>query len=190
MPHYPPGTVLKINCGTFWHYGISDGDGGVIHNSRKRGKVMPDTLEEFAEGRDIKVSHIQGSDMPAALEMAKTLLGTKYNVFSENCEHFVRLVHGLEKESTQIQQYILAAVGAGTALLTKNEMLKAAGRAVAITSLLTPAEKRPFRNAAVAACIAVSSTYYKQRKAAKRLKKAEKAVQEDEPLLLEYHESP
>lgn len=33
---YAAGTVLKLDFGTFHHYGIADGLGSVIHNSKKR----------------------------------------------------------------------------------------------------------------------------------------------------------
>ncbi|MGY0215784.1 lecithin retinol acyltransferase family protein [Endozoicomonadaceae bacterium StTr2] len=167
MQRYPAGTVLKIDCIAFWHFGLADGDGGVIHNSRKRGRVTRETLEDFADGRDIVVSDIMGDDPDDAVKQAEKLLGTRYRVMSENCEHFVRHVHGLNKESRQIQQYVLAAVGAGTALLTKNKILKTAALTMASASLSTPAEKKPYRRALVAAGLAAGQFWYKNRKAKK-----------------------
>ena len=65
----------------------------------------------------------------------------------------VRLCHGLEVESTQVQQYVLAAFRAGAALKSDNSLIRAAGGAVALASYLTPTEESPFKNAAVAALI-------------------------------------
>ena len=44
---YPPGTTLKLDYGTFYHYGIADGLGGVIHNSKKLGKVTHESEAEI-----------------------------------------------------------------------------------------------------------------------------------------------
>ncbi|WP_461536593.1 lecithin retinol acyltransferase family protein [Spongorhabdus nitratireducens] len=196
MQRYPAGTVLKIDCIAFWHFGLADGDGGVIHNSRKRGKVTRETLEDFADGRDIIVSDIMGDDPDNAVRQAKKLLGTRYRVMSENCEHFVRHVHGLNKESRQIQQYVLAAVGAGTALLTKNKILKTAALTMASASLSTPAEKKPYRRALVAAGLAAGQVWYKNRKAKKTAAKqqdetnsSQKQSEEESPTIQNSIES-
>ena len=85
--------------------------------------------------------------------MAGRYLGMPYNLFRSNCEHFVRLVHGLEAKSTQIQQYLLAALGAGAAINSDNTVIKATGSVVTIASLLTPTEISPFKTAGIAALI-------------------------------------
>ena len=48
---------------------------------------------------------------------------------------------------------MISALGVGALLKADNEVIKAAGGAAAITALLTPSEKSPVKNAAVAACL-------------------------------------
>ena len=151
---YPAGTVLKLDFGTFFHYGIADGFGKVTHNSKKHLKVTHESYNDFAEGKKIIVSDITSKNPEQAAINAHRYVGMPYGLIKSNCEHFVRLCHGLEIESTQIQQYFLAALGAGAALKSDNTIIKAAGSAVAIASLLTPTEESPFKNAAIAALIA------------------------------------
>ena len=67
-----------------------------------------------------------------------------YNLMKNNCEHFVRLAHGLKKESTQIQQYSIAALG--VVLKSNNAFIQSVAGAATIASLLTLCEKTPFKN--------------------------------------------
>ena len=150
---YAAGTVLKLDFGTFFHYGIADGLGYVIHNSKRRLQVTRETYDEFADGREIQVSDITSQNPHHAVILAQRYIGMPYNLIKSNCEHFARLCHGLEKESTQIQQYLLAALGAGVALKSDNSVLQAVGGTIALTSLLTPTEESPFKNALVASLI-------------------------------------
>lgn len=152
---YPAGTVLKLNFGTFFHYGLADGAGSVIHNSKARKQVTVESYEDFSEGKEIIISDITSGDPSRAVLLAKRYIGMPYNLLSANCEQFVRLCHGLEVESTQVQQYLLAALGAGMALKSDNIYVKSAGGAVALASYLTPTEESPFKNAGVAALITV-----------------------------------
>lgn len=152
---YPAGTTLKLDFGTFFHYGIADGEGNVIHNSKKHREVRSESYHEFAEGKRIIVSDISSENSSRAAIMAQRYIGLQYDLFISNCEHFVRLCHGLEKESTQIQQYLCIALGAGMAAQSKNDYIKAIGGATMIASALTPGEKSPFKNIAVGALIAV-----------------------------------
>jgi hypothetical protein len=152
---YLAGTTLKLNFGMFFHYGIADGFGNVIHNSKKHFKVTCEPYADFAESKEVIVSEITSENPIRAVTNAQRYLGMPYNLIKANCEHFARMCHGLEIESTQIQQYLLVALGAGAALKGDNTIIKAAGGAVALASLLTPTEKSPFKNATIAALIAV-----------------------------------
>jgi len=152
---HPAGTVLKLDFGTFFHYGVADGFGKVIHNSKKHLKVTHESYDDFSEGKEIIISDITSKNPAQAAINAQRYIGMPYSLIKSNCEHFVRLCHGLEIESTQIQQYFLAALGAGAALKSDNTIIKVAGSAVAIASLLTPTEESPFKNATIAALVAV-----------------------------------
>jgi len=80
-------------------------------------------------------------------------------LFSENCEHFVRTTCGLVKESTQLQKYLISALGAGALLKSDNTIVQAAGGAAAVAALLTPSEKSPVKNAAVLAALAAGVAF-------------------------------
>lgn len=148
------GTTLKINYGLYNHYGIADGLGNVIHNSKKHLKVVKETVDEFSEGKEMLVSNITNDNPERAVTTALRYLGLPYNLINSNCEHFVRLAHGLQKESTQIQQYLIFALGAGVALKSKNTDIQLLAGSVALTSVLTPNEERPYENIAVGLTIA------------------------------------
>ncbi|EGQ7835150.1 TPA: lecithin retinol acyltransferase family protein [Vibrio cholerae] len=152
---YKAGTVLKLDFGTFFHYGIADGFGSVIHNSKKHLKVTKESNDDFAEGKKIIVSKLTSQEPEKAVIRAERYIGMPYDLITANCEHFARLCHGLEVESTQLQQYMLLALGAGLALKSDNAYIKSVGGAVAISSLLTPAEESPFKNAGVATLLAL-----------------------------------
>ncbi len=152
---YLAGTTLKLDFGTFFHYGIADGKGNVIHNSKKRLMVTRESEEEFAEGKEIQISSITSDKPESAVAKAERYIGMPYNLIKNNCEHFARLSHSIEIESTQIQQYLLAALGAGAVLKGDNVIIKSAGGAIALASLLTPTEESPFKNAAIAALVTI-----------------------------------
>ncbi|WP_406666748.1 lecithin retinol acyltransferase family protein [Gallaecimonas sp. GXIMD1310] len=153
------GDVLSIQYTGFKHYGIYVGNDVVIHNSKKFGLVQEISLRDFAGNRDISLSSIKPDNPMLAVQRAKKYLNLPYNLFSENCEHFVRTVSGLAKESTQIQKYLITALGTGAFLKADNSVIKAAGGAAAISAMLTPSEKSPVKSAAVAACLAAGIAY-------------------------------
>ncbi len=152
---YTAGTTLKVNLGSYFHYGIADGLGGVIHNSKLHLQVKWSSYADFAEGRiqDISVSNITSESPSQAVIKANHYIGMPYNLIYSNCEHFVRLCHGLEAESTQIQKCALIAVGGGCAIKSDDPTIKLVGAAVAVVSLLTPLEESPIKNAMIVALL-------------------------------------
>lgn len=148
------GDVLAIQYTGFKHYGICIGNDTVIHNSKKYSKVEEISLTNFRDGRDILTSSIKAANPLLAVQFAKRYLGLPYNLFAENCEHFVRLVCGLEKESIQVQKYLISALGVGALMKSDSAIVQAAGSAAAVAAMLTPSEKSPVKNAAVWACLA------------------------------------
>ncbi len=101
---YPNGTTLVVvRNGLYKHYGIFF-DGKVIHNTIE-GEVVEVSLSEFAKGGKIRICHEITSETPQfAGEKAKSLIGSPYNFLFYNCEHFVNDVHGMGKNSVQIEQ--------------------------------------------------------------------------------------
>jgi hypothetical protein len=150
---YNLGDVLLIQYDTFKHYGIYIGNDTIIHNSKKFFKVEEISLHDFKDGKEPKISSIKSSSPELAVQRAKKFLGIPYSLLSENCEHFVRVVCGLEKESTQLQKYFISALGVGALLKSDNTIIKAAGSAAAIGALLTPSEKSPVKTSAALACL-------------------------------------
>lgn len=151
---YTQGATLKLDFGTFYHYGIADGKGGVIHNSKKHMMVRHESEEVFAEGKQILISDITNNNPMFALEKAKRYIGMPYNLIKSNCEHFVRLCHGLEIESKQIQKYLLFSVTASIACKSSNPLIKITSGAASIAALFTSREENPVSNMVVAAMIA------------------------------------
>ena len=151
---YAKGTTLILDFGTFNHYGISDGSGGVIHNSKKYHMVTHESEADFADGKDIIVSDITSNNPLYALDKAKRYIGMSYDLLQSNREHFVRLCHGLEVESTQIQKYFLVSVATGLAIKSNNLIIKTASAAASLAALFTSKEKSPFKNASIAALVA------------------------------------
>ncbi|MUJ29741.1 hypothetical protein GNP73_17385 [Aliivibrio fischeri] len=156
---YALGQVLKVQYTGFKHYGIYIGNNKVIHNSKKYLKVEEIELEAFADNRQISLSKIKSDTPLIAVQSAKKYLDLPYNLFSENCEHFVRTACGLVKESTQVQKYLISALGIGALLTSNNTIVKSAGGAATIAAMLTPTEESPVKNAAVAACLFAGITY-------------------------------
>ena len=151
---YTQGTTLKLDFGTFYHYGIADGKGGVIHNSKKHMIVMHESEDDFAEGKQILISDITNNNSIYALAKAKRYIGMPYNLIKSNCEHFVRLCHGLEIESRQIKKYLLFSVTAGIACKSSNPLIKVTSGAASIAALFTSREENPFSNMVMTAMIA------------------------------------
>ena len=108
----PPGTTLQAlgSTGTYWHYGIYDGQGRVIHN-KKHYQVVREPLEKFSEGQKIHVNqHITSDNLYVAYQRAEDRIGERFTLSGNNCEHFVREVHGMPKESKQLQAHVAVGV--------------------------------------------------------------------------------
>jgi len=85
------------------HYGICTGYGTVIHTSRRFGRVEESDFQTFCHGRRAKVvphrSPVDGSTLVAR---ARSRKGQRYNVLSNNCEHFVTWVVEGKGRSAQL----------------------------------------------------------------------------------------
>mgnify|MGYP005992191551 CR=1 FL=1 len=77
---YSAGTVLKLDFGTFFHYGVADGVGSVIHNSKKHRKVTKESYEDFSDGKAIIVSKITSESPEQAAIKAERYIGMPYNL--------------------------------------------------------------------------------------------------------------
>ena len=166
---YQKGDVLCVQYPGFKHYGIYIGSNRVIHNSKKYKKVCEIELEDFIDGRKISVSSIQAKDGELAITKALQFIDLPYGLFSENCEHFVRTVCGLEKESIQVQKYFigafgLSALGVGVLMKSRWRVLRTVGGAVAMASVSTSKETSPVKNVILATCLAIGVSVIKGKK--------------------------
>jgi len=111
------GSVLYVQSCLVKHYGIISGINEfgellVISNSKIKGCVAEELLTDFSMGKQTVVAGYPGNYCSSyVIERARSQLGKKYDLFSDNCEHFVRWVHHLRHESPQLQLVsILAGV--------------------------------------------------------------------------------
>ncbi len=111
-PPYAKGTVLLVDFDLYRHWGISDGNGGVISASNHKGEVVHESDAEFADNREI-IAHPNDKYAPdtTAYDRIKTQLGEPYNLLEWNCEHLVNWAFGFKPESKQVE-VALTATGA------------------------------------------------------------------------------
>ena len=114
----PSGAVIGVRSGLIEHVGIVtdwriDGMPAVISNSRTHGGVREETLASFAGKRALRI-HKPLSDMPGdkVADRARRMVGRRYDALRFNCEHFVRIAHGLKPRSPQLHGALALAVGA------------------------------------------------------------------------------
>ena len=110
MPHeiwmLPVGEVLSAGENPE-HFGLHLGQGIVSSASKVQGKVVEEWPLDFSSGAQI-IAHGVWSNRPAqeVVRTARSQLGEPYRLFNNNCEHFVRYCHGLERKSPQLQRVI------------------------------------------------------------------------------------
>jgi hypothetical protein len=112
-----PGTILSTSRGFYRHFGIAtdnyvNGQPMVISNSGAHGRVVEESLEQFQGQGDIKNEGYWGKlPYQEVLARARKKLGSSYSLLDWNCEHFVRLAHGLKPESPQVAFVAVLCVG-------------------------------------------------------------------------------
>ena len=108
---YAKGETIRVWHDYYWHFGISDGAGRVIHKSKAHGKVVYTSLFEFSRGGQVlKCPNIRSKDLLLAYKNAEKRMGESYGLISRNCEHFVNEVHGLPSKSDQVDQAVCAGL--------------------------------------------------------------------------------
>ena len=71
----------------------------------------------------------------------------------------MRVACGLVKEGTQVQKYLITALGTGVLLKSKNVVLKTAGGTAAIVAMLAPSEESPVESAIILSCLAAGIAF-------------------------------
>ena len=121
-----PGTVVSVYVPIMtWHPGIvtetrlADGP-TVVHNSKYVRRVTESTWTDFVtlQGRRLKI-RIEG--LPRVLPpgvviaRARSRMDEPWDLFGNNCEHFVTWAHGMPRRSPQMENWV-AAGGLGLLL--------------------------------------------------------------------------
>lgn len=112
----PPGTVVGVRVGLITHVGIVtdrlvDSQPMVISNSMRSGRVEEEPWSVF-QGLYPLVSVAQPAAVPVwqVLSRARQKLGTRWNLFSWNCEHFVTWAFGREPQSPQLRAGVISGL--------------------------------------------------------------------------------
>ncbi len=142
------GDVLTVSCEMagerYTHYGFADGCGGVIHGSKRKRSFLEESEAEFSDGKPIRIcTDITSEDKRLAYERARSWIGKPYNCLTDNCEHFVRWAHSMEKESRQIQKYGISIAGYAIAVKSRNPVMQGAAIGGSIGSYFTPEGESP-----------------------------------------------
>lgn len=106
---FPAGTVVGTSIGVYEHVGIATGEGTVISASKRWGRVAEESPEAFSGGRRIYAKGFPGTLAPdAVVARARGLIGRRYDLVTNNCEHVVRHAHGLPRRSPQFRVFAVA----------------------------------------------------------------------------------
>lgn len=144
------------------HHGLYIGNGEVIHYSGfaevfDKGAIEITSLAEFEQGNGSKVKrhYVYIYDSDERIERAVSKLGEdSYNLFSNNCEHFVNWCFNGFKTSSQVNN-----AAATTAVLT-NEYVKRKGAqtvATAVAQQVTRTTATKTAQTAIASTVARSA---------------------------------
>ena len=121
-----PGDTVVTNFFGYQHYSVvsdnidKSGKYKLISPTNRTGTVKEEDWDLVTQGRETYVTDILSNyTVQQILISAKSQINTwSYSVINNNCEHFVKLVNGLEVTSTQVKFGITGAV-AGFVLVKK-----------------------------------------------------------------------
>jgi len=146
------GSILVVDCGFYNHVGVADGLGFVYENSRDRGGRGKVSLEDFSENKDIKnvgiLGHLSADEI---IINAKNLIkdNKAYQLLSNNCEHFIREVCGVDVKSPQIRAKFMSAGFFTLAYYSQDPAIKGAVIGAGLATALTKDEKYLGKNTAI-----------------------------------------
>jgi len=116
---FSPGSVVEVCFPLFKHYAIAsdrrvDRRPTLIGLSYRTGSVEEEPWRVAAGDREVRLSNIQGP-LPGLLVVKRARACARrtdisWNLFTRNCEHFVRAAHGLPVESPQVRNAIGGAI--------------------------------------------------------------------------------
>jgi hypothetical protein len=109
LDYIPPGALVGVNVNGVIHPGIMsdgyvEGERAVISRSRRSGQALEESWTTFTGGRKgFLLPPLSGLAPLEVLHNAKSLIGTRWDFFSANCEHFVSEAFGVKPTSPQLR---------------------------------------------------------------------------------------
>ncbi len=83
----------------------------VISGSKVKGIVVEEPVDEFAGGSPVVFrGYIGGLSRPEVVEKARSMIGERWHVLANNCEHVATRAHGLEPQSPQLRGAVALGV--------------------------------------------------------------------------------
>lgn len=149
---FDAGDVVAIDYPTYRHVGIADGCGFVYENSHDRNGRGKVNLEEFAGKNRIEdiVNTGKMGDLPSSeiISRAKIFIkdDKKYQLLSNNCEHFIREICDVDIKSPQVRAKFLSATAFALYSHTNNPVAKCGLAGASIAMAFTKDEKRLVEN--------------------------------------------
>lgn len=115
LSQVPVGAHLVTPRRGYSHHGIYVGAGRVIHyagfsRSLRRGPIVEVSLQEFTQGRDVRVRESVAPTFSGAscVERARLRLGEdRYRFLSNNCEHFAEWCVSGTSRSRQVEAWLM-----------------------------------------------------------------------------------
>lgn len=110
---YQTGDVVSVRfAGVLRHYGVLTSRGTVISNSVRHDGVTEQTLDDFADGRSLRL-HRRPSDMSGyqVEARARRAIGARYELGRSNCIDLVRHSHRRKPTPWQIGAGAVMAIG-------------------------------------------------------------------------------
>lgn len=85
-----------------------------ISGSKVKGIVVEEPMDEFADGSLVVFQgYISSLSRQEVVARARSMLGERWDVLANNCEHVVSRAHGLQPQSPQLRgAVVLGALGA------------------------------------------------------------------------------
>lgn len=126
-----PGDVISAARGPIHHYGVvsdrfgPDGRIMAISGSKVKGIVVEEPIDEFAGGSPVVFrGYIGGLSRQEVVARARSMIGERWDVLANNCEHVASRAHGLQPQSPQLRVAVALGVLGAVVFAALNDDLK------------------------------------------------------------------